>query len=163
MISEEDDRKAARIDGSHIDGSSLDRAQKMFEDGLQQLKQGHLDAALEIFGKSARLFSQAPNGETGYALCLSYSGVVFSQKEEGEQFTAKSLALLFSEGAVQAAQGEVGPDSEVFKNHAALMNYLSATVGPLENLKALRAKGCSSLVTLPNNLNILSKLQILNL
>ena len=91
----------------------------------------------------------SPDGVVGSALCLSYSGMAFFHMKEDVLFTTKALALLFSEAAVQAAQGKVDSESDVHLNHAFLLKSLPSNVGPLKELKQLRAFNSSFLVALP--------------
>ena len=85
---------------------------------MARYNQKQLGAALKLFGMSARLFNNLPNGKTGKALSLSYSGIVLSEMKDRTFFHPKPLALLFSEGAMQTAQGMVGADNDiVHRNH----------------------------------------------
>ena len=112
---EEEDRQAVR--GSHIDGplplqgsrdqgdnqeTDLQRAQDIYEKGLEKYEGKEFDAALKLFQESGRLFRKSPNGVLGNALCLSYSGMAIFRKKKGwgGYYPPVALALLFSMSAV---------------------------------------------------------------
>ena len=82
------------------DDSFFQEAQEIFGQGLEMLQKSKEMDALKLFGESSRLFRKSPSGVVGDALCLSYSGVAFSQMEKREDLDAEAMALLFSESAV---------------------------------------------------------------